>query len=215
LCLLSGVICQAQDFLEPETGSLADDAFEFGYYANLRKSLMRDADAHHMVRMICLPPGSPEWAVAVRSIKPGEWEVELNVAEKQIWSSDDPQRVRILRSAVAIDGATASDLFEVWDQMLHRVKYAPDDPLLQHDAINYHFSSAPNGRRTRCGEYWAEAEGLGGERAVEVLVTLGELLKDYVRGPNGARPSCIKAIRSKAERMRELLDPIRVKKGKP
>ena len=202
----------AQDFLEPETGVLSDFASIVDDYAKIKRYLLRGGDDGHEGRMICLPSFEPEWAVTLRQTGPEQWVVDLDEAREELCSAADPSAVKIVRSKSDVDAATAHSVFAVWVRMLKRVHYA-EGFLGGHDGVSYHFSSGPIGDKIRCGQCWAPEQRSGGDEPVELLVTAGENLKDYVRSSKDGRAERLKKLKSTIERLDKLLDSRQAKGG--
>jgi hypothetical protein len=201
----------AQDFLEPEAGVFSDFAFTVDDYVKVRKHLLRDGEDSHEARMVCLPSFGPEWAVTLRRSGREQWVVELEEAQGELCSAADPSTVKIVRLKRDIDAATANSVFTVWIKMLKRVQYA-EEFLGGFDGVSYHFSSMPIRDKLRCGQCWAPEPKSGGDEPVDLLVTAGEKLRQYVHSSKERKPDTLKQLKSTIERLDKLLDS---RRGKP
>jgi hypothetical protein len=186
-CMSTG---HAQDHLEPEEGSLAEYDFEFEFYLNIKKYLVRDTDSKYAARMICLPSFSPEWVITLREAPDrGEWSLELNVAEEQFWTAKHHDRIRITKKTLPIDKTIAEKISRVWLAMLRSVRYpsaSGDDAV---DGVEYHFSRSMPPTGVLAGQIWSASEDPPQSSLTERLIHIGNNMRQYVECSQERRQS--------------------------
>lgn len=199
----------AQDRLEPEDGKFNMADSDWDYTKKIREVLLKSDPSSHAARMICLPSNEPEWLVSVVQEDPDErgnddkaaYFIEYAGAEKSLWLAEEKYRdVKVKKARADLDRQTAEAVRDVWRRMLVAVRY-PDKSRNGEDGVDFHFSGLGGGQ-FREGQIWSpETTSSTGE-----LVAIGYALREFALARPEECDEIRKAIRTKADRLRDKLD---------
>jgi hypothetical protein len=180
LSLLSPVT-NSDDHLEPEDGILSDDDSNLKYMLIVRKYLVAETGPVDTVGMVCLPSLSPEWSVTLRKVEGNNtWNVELLLAEKQLWKVKGSVGISIIRKRATLDALTAAGIQKSWLAMLQRTKYLEIGRRgLVQDGVAYHFSLFVPGTGVLNGHCRGSGDENDPQSPTDKLVRIGTALRTY------------------------------------
>jgi hypothetical protein len=211
-----GSHASAQDYLEPERGSVNDSQASLDYYLRLHKALLKDAAFHYRARVICEPAFRPRWVVSLvcdagHLVGDGKNHSAFFIEYRTLVAGADGsfETARVQKATAPVDQEAAEAIQGLWLRMLRAVRH-PDDPRTGADGVTYHFSRfiplglddplAPGG--WEAGQIWTPDPNSTNGR----LASISEVMRDFAMAPQEKRAGLRERILKQAIALKSEFD---------